>query len=133
MLPSTLDMVPSPSPWNPRPSTLDKKIDSLGFVCSPSFFSLPTACRLFSRGVIFTRARGFSRSTIPEEKWGTTRSLVRIGSATPQTGYNTRHKSFKQKPFVLNFSPNFLHTLFTGLFYSAKRNEIQGRRRKDAY
>ena len=24
----TLDMVPSPSTWNPRPSTLDKKIDS---------------------------------------------------------------------------------------------------------
>ena len=29
---------------------------SLGFVCSPSCFSLPAACRLFSRGVIFTRA-----------------------------------------------------------------------------
>ena len=29
MLPSTLDMVPSPSTWNPRPSTLDKKIDSV--------------------------------------------------------------------------------------------------------
>ena len=29
---------------------------------------------LFSRGVIFTRSR-FARSTIPEEKWGTTRSL----------------------------------------------------------
>ena len=30
MLPSTLDMIPSPSTWNPRPSTLDKdkKIDS---------------------------------------------------------------------------------------------------------
>ena len=28
MLPSTLDIVPSPSTWNPRPSTLDKKIDS---------------------------------------------------------------------------------------------------------
>ena len=26
-------------------------------VCSPSFFSLPAGCRLFSRGVIFTRAR----------------------------------------------------------------------------
>ena len=25
---STLDMVPSPSTWNPRHSTLDKKIDS---------------------------------------------------------------------------------------------------------
>ena len=30
---------------------------SLGFVCSPSFFSLPAGCRLFSRGMIFTRAR----------------------------------------------------------------------------
>ena len=27
-LPSTLDMEPSPSTWNPRLSTLDKKIDS---------------------------------------------------------------------------------------------------------
>ena len=32
------------------------------------------ACRLFSRGVIFTRSR-FARCTIPDEKWGTTRSL----------------------------------------------------------
>ena len=32
-------------------------VKSLGFVCSPSFFSLYAACRLFSRGVIFTRAR----------------------------------------------------------------------------
>ena len=30
---------------------------SLGFVCSPSFFSLPATCCLFSRGVIFTPAR----------------------------------------------------------------------------
>ena len=29
----------------------------MGFVCSPSIFSLPAACRLFSRGVIFTPAR----------------------------------------------------------------------------
>ena len=29
LLPSTLDMVPSPSTWNPRRSTLDKKIDSI--------------------------------------------------------------------------------------------------------
>ena len=28
MLPLTLDMVASPPTWNPRPSTLDKKIDS---------------------------------------------------------------------------------------------------------
>ena len=35
------------------------------------------ACRLFSRGVIFKRASSrFARSTIPGEKWGTTRSLV---------------------------------------------------------
>ena len=30
---------------------------SLGFVCSPSLFFLRAGCRLFSRGVIFTRAR----------------------------------------------------------------------------
>ena len=34
-----------------------REFKSLGFVCSPSFSSLPAACRLFSRGVIFTRAR----------------------------------------------------------------------------
>ena len=28
MLPSTHDVAPSPSTWKPRPSTLDKKIDS---------------------------------------------------------------------------------------------------------
>ena len=33
------------------------RVKNLGFVCSPSFFSLPAACRLFSRGVIFTWAR----------------------------------------------------------------------------
>ena len=33
------------------------KFKSLGFVCSPSFFSPPAVCRLFSCGVIFTRAR----------------------------------------------------------------------------
>ena len=33
------------------------KFKSLGFVCSPSFFSLPTACRIFLRGVIFTSTR----------------------------------------------------------------------------
>ena len=32
------------------------RVKSLGFVCSPSFFSLPAACHLFSRGVIFTPA-----------------------------------------------------------------------------
>ena len=38
------------------------------------FFS-PHRVSPFARGMIFTRARGFARSTIPEEKWGTTRSL----------------------------------------------------------
>ena len=33
------------------------RVKSLGFVCSPSFFSLPAACCLFLRGVIFTSAR----------------------------------------------------------------------------
>ena len=51
------------------------KFRSLGFVCSPSFFSLPATCRLYSRGVIFACSR-FACSTIPEEKWGTTRSLI---------------------------------------------------------
>ena len=36
-------------------------------------FSLPAACRLFSRD-FHARSR-FALSTIPEEKWGTTRSL----------------------------------------------------------
>ena len=36
MLPSTLDMAPSPSTWNPRLSTLDKKIDSPGTVEAPT-------------------------------------------------------------------------------------------------
>ena len=51
------------------------KFKSLGFVCNPSFFSLPTPRRLFLHGVIFTRARISLAPTIPEEKWGTTRSL----------------------------------------------------------
>ena len=34
-----------------------RKFKSLRFVCSPLFFSLPAACRLFSRGVFFTCAR----------------------------------------------------------------------------
>ena len=33
------------------------KFKSFGSVCSTSFFSLPASCRLFSRGVIFMRAR----------------------------------------------------------------------------
>ena len=42
MLPSTLDLLPSPSTWNPRPSTLDKKIDSeMSYEFSFTFFSLP--------------------------------------------------------------------------------------------
>ena len=38
MLLSTLDMEPSPSPWNPRPSTLDKnkKIDSYKSCSTPA-------------------------------------------------------------------------------------------------
>ena len=41
-LPSTLDMEPSPSTWNPRPSTLDKKIDS--FRSKRFLFPLPLFC-----------------------------------------------------------------------------------------
>ena len=37
---------------------------------------LPATCRLFSLGVIFTHALiSLARSSIPEEKGGTTRSL----------------------------------------------------------
>ena len=32
---------------------------------------------LFSRGVIYTARSRFARSTIPEEKWGTIRSLAK--------------------------------------------------------
>ena len=31
-------------------------------------------------------------------------------------GHNTRHKSLKHKPFLLNFLENFLHSLFTPFF-----------------
>ena len=48
---------------------------SLGFVCSPSFFSLPAACRLFSRGW-FSRAPAFRSLYYPWGKMGTTRSLA---------------------------------------------------------
>ena len=41
-----------------------------------AFFSLPAASRLFSRGVIFTRAR----STILEEKWGLLAVYDRVDS-----------------------------------------------------
>ena len=44
------------------------------------FFSLPAACRLFSRGGNFHARSRFARSTIPEEKWATTRSLKRINN-----------------------------------------------------
>ena len=47
---------------------------SLGFVCSPSFFSLPTASRL-SRVGWFSRALAFRSLYNPWEKMGTTRSL----------------------------------------------------------
>ena len=59
----------------------------------PHFSSGIVERRLFSRGVIFTRARvspfltwgdfharlRFARSTIPEETWGTSRSLTKPG------------------------------------------------------
>ena len=39
------------------------------------FFSLPAACRLFFAWGDFHARSRFARSTIPKEKWGTTRSL----------------------------------------------------------
>ena len=50
------------------------RVRSLGFVCSPSFFSLPAASRLSWWGDFHTRSR-FARSNIPEGKRGTTRSI----------------------------------------------------------
>ena len=50
------------------------RVKSLGFVCSPSFFSLPAASRLSWWGDFHTRSR-FARSNIPEGKRGTTRSI----------------------------------------------------------
>ena len=40
------------------------KVKILGYVCSPSFFSLPAASGLSWLGW------RFAHSTIPEEKWG---------------------------------------------------------------
>ena len=40
-----------------------------------SHFSLPTASPFLAWGDVHARPR-FTRSTIPEEKWGTTRSLA---------------------------------------------------------
>ena len=50
------------------------KFKSLGFVCSPSFFSPNRVSFVLAWGDFHARSR-FARSTIPEEKWGTTRSL----------------------------------------------------------
>ena len=43
--------------WSRANSLLECGFRSRPRRCCLSFFSLPTACRLFSRGVIFTRAR----------------------------------------------------------------------------
>ena len=55
--------------------------------------------RLFSRGVIFTRAR----STIPEEKWGTTRSLRECWIVC---GPYFHHKNAGIMLMVLNLAEN---------------------------
>ena len=52
MLPSTLDVVPSPSTWNPRPPTLDKKIDYL-FVEGRGSRKAPRHPNLFSKNYIY--------------------------------------------------------------------------------
>ena len=54
-----------------------EKHKSLGFVCSPSFFSLPAASRL-SRVGWFLRPCALSSLYYPWGKWGTTRSLKRL-------------------------------------------------------
>ena len=50
------------------------KFKSLGFVCNPSFSSPRRASPFLAWGDFHARSC-FARSTIPEEKWGTTRSL----------------------------------------------------------
>ena len=52
------------------------------------------ACRLFSRGEIFTRARVSIAPTIPEEKWGTTRSLRRSFVSRGLVHWKSCHKCF---------------------------------------
>ena len=54
-----------------------EKHKSLGFVCSPSFFSLSAASRL-SRVGWFLRPCALSSLYYPWGKWGTTRSLKRL-------------------------------------------------------
>ena len=51
------------------------------------------ACRLFSWGDCHARSR-FARSTIPEEKWGTTRSL----SLALRTVFNLYFLQLKELP-----------------------------------
>ena len=77
------------------------------------FFSLPAACPLFSRGVIFTPA-SVSLAVLSEEKWGTTRSLVLLN----------RVYRFSRS-WLLNRVYNFTSASLkiTLLFLSAKRNE----------
>ena len=54
-----------------------EKHKSLGFVCSPSFFSLPAASRLSRVGWVL-RPCALSSLYYPWGKWGTTRSLKRL-------------------------------------------------------
>ena len=56
------------------------KFKSLGFVCSPSFFSPHRVSPFLAWGDFHGRLH-FARSTIPEEKWGTTPGLVCLAPA----------------------------------------------------
>ena len=55
------------------------KVESLGFVCSPSFFSLPAASR-FPRVGWFSRALAFRLLYYPWGKMGTTGSLFIVNN-----------------------------------------------------
>ena len=59
------------------------------------FCSLPAACRLFSRGVIFTRARVSLALLSPDEKWGTTRSLFRRQALVRTSCYSPGHVRYE--------------------------------------
>ena len=83
-----------------------EKHDSLGFVCSPSFFFLsPPLLAFLALDDVYVRTR-FARSTIPEGKWETTHSLQRL--------VRPFHSSFAnvQRAFILRGRDNLI--LLTG-------------------
>ena len=81
MLPSTLDMVPSPSTWNPRPSTLDKKIDSLLLwgSCQGKLYCFQDISKI--------QTIKFPRGKLPREKLVTLKNQVSLGKLSTSRVY----------------------------------------------